>query len=86
VVSSGGGFQTVREDEIPPAVLALAAQGLYAEPTSSIAAAAVPGFERQGLLAAGDTTVMVLSGSGLKAAKTMADIVDARDAAARHQA
>ncbi|MCU1506790.1 MAG: pyridoxal-5-phosphate-dependent protein subunit beta [Microbacteriaceae bacterium] len=86
VVGSGGGFQTVREDEIPPAVLALAAQGLYAEPTSSIAAGAVPGFERQGLLAAGDTTVMVLSGSGLKAAKTMADIVDARDAAARHQA
>jgi threonine synthase len=77
VASSGGGFQTVSEAEIPDAVLSLAALGLYAEPTSSIAAAAVPGFVRQGLLREGETTVMVLTGSGLKAAQTMADI--ARD-------
>jgi threonine synthase len=76
VTSSGGGFQTVSEDEIPDAVLSLAAQGLYAEPTSSIAAAAVPGFVRQGLLRSGETTVMVLTGSGLKAAQTMADIAN----------
>jgi threonine synthase len=78
VVASGGGFQTVSEQQIPAAVLSLAAKGLYAEPTSSIAAAAVPGFVRQGLLHPDDTTVMVLSGSGLKAAQTMASIVDAR--------
>ncbi|MDQ1597642.1 MAG: threonine synthase [Microbacteriaceae bacterium] len=78
VVASGGGFQTVSEQQIPAAVLSLAAKGLYAEPTSSIAAAAVPGFVRQGLLRPDDTTVMVLSGSGLKAAQTMASIVDGR--------
>jgi threonine synthase len=74
VSSSGGGFQTVSEEEIPPAVRTLAAQGLYAEPTSSIVAAALPGFVRQGLIGSGETTVMVLTGSGLKAAQTMAAI------------
>jgi threonine synthase len=74
VSSSGGGFQTVSEEEIPPAVRTLAARGLYAEPTSSIVAAALPGFVRQGLISSGETTVMVLTGSGLKAAQTMAAI------------
>jgi threonine synthase len=78
VAASGGGFQTVAEQLIPGAVLSLAAKGLYAEPTSSIAAAAVPGFVRQGLLRPDETTVMVLSGSGLKAAQTMASILETR--------
>jgi threonine synthase len=74
VSSSGGGFQTVSEEEIPRAVRSLASQGLYAEPTSSIVAAALAGFVRQGLIRTGETTVVVLSGSGLKAAQAMADI------------
>ena len=74
VALSGGGFQTVSEEEIPIAVRSLAAQGLYAEPTSSIVAAALSGFRRQGLVQSGETTVVVLSGSGLKAAQTMAAI------------
>lgn len=77
VASSGGDFQTVPEEEISRAVLSLAAKGLYAEPTSSIVAAAIPGFITRGLVRAGETAVMVLTGSGLKAASTMADI--ARD-------
>lgn len=76
VESSGGGFQTVPEDQIPGSVRLLAAQGLYAEPTSAIVAAAVPGFVQQGLAHPDETTVMVLSGSGLKAAQTMAEIVN----------
>ena len=75
VKDSDGGFQTVAEESIPDAVLTLAAQGLYVEPTSSIVAAAVPGFVRLGLIGAGDTVVMVLTGSGLKAGHTIADIV-----------
>jgi len=74
VRSSGGGFQTVSEDVIPTAVRELAARGLYAEPTSSIVAAALPGFVRQGLVHDNETVVMVLTGSGLKAAQTMAAI------------
>lgn len=76
VADSGGGFQTVPEEQIPRAVKELAAQGLYAEPTSALVAAAVPGFVEQGLLRPGQTTVMVLTGSGLKAAQTMADLVN----------
>lgn len=72
---SGGGFQTVTEDQIRASVRMLAAQGLYAEPTSAIAAAALPGFVTQGLAHANETNVMVLSGSGLKAAQTMADLI-----------
>ena len=75
VKDSDGGFQTIAEESIPDAVLTLAAQGLYVEPTSSIVAAAVPGLVRQGLIGAGDTVVMVLTGSGLKAGHIMADIV-----------
>lgn len=78
VRGSQGGFQAVAEESIPDAVLTLAAQGLYAEPTSSIVAAAVPGFVRQGLIGAGDTVVTVLTGSGLKAGHIMADIVGRR--------
>jgi threonine synthase len=75
VARSAGGFQTVPEDQIPGAVQMLAALGLYAEPTSALVAAAVPGFVRQGLVRPGETTVMVLTGSGLKAAQAMAGIL-----------
>jgi threonine synthase len=83
VRSSGGGFQTVEEDDIPPAMLSLAAKGLYAEPTSSLVAAAIPGFIARGLLNAGETAVTVLTGSGLKAASTMAAIASGLTVAAR---
>ncbi|WP_426518081.1 pyridoxal-phosphate dependent enzyme [Diaminobutyricibacter sp. McL0618] len=76
VRESGGDFQAVAEESIPDAVLTLAAQGLYVEPTSSIVAAAVPGFVHHGMIGPGDTVVMVLTGFGLKAGHTMADIVD----------
>jgi threonine synthase len=79
VSSSGGGFETVSEEQIPRAVRSLAMMGLYAEPTSSIATAALAGFVRQGLLQRGETTVVILTGSGLKSAQTMADIADRRD-------
>lgn len=75
VARSGGGFQTVTEDQIRASVHMLAAQGLYAEPTSAIAAAALPGFITRGLAHSSETNVMVLSGSGLKAATTMADFL-----------
>jgi threonine synthase len=72
---SGGGFQTVTEREIRDSTCMLAAQGLYAEPTSAIAAAALPGFVKRGLAHLSETNVMVLSGSGLKATQTMATIL-----------
>lgn len=74
VARSNGGFQTVTEDQIYVGTRTLAGKGLYAEPTSAIAAAAVSGFLEQNLMDADETTVMVLSGSGLKAGQTMAKI------------
>lgn len=75
VAQSGGGFQTVTEDEIRDSVRMLAARGLYAEPTSAIAAAALPGFVTRGLANPKETNVLVLSGSGLKAAQAMANLL-----------
>jgi threonine synthase len=53
-VASSGGFSDHPGGRIPRAVLSLAAKGLYAEPTSSIVAAAIPGFITRGLVRAGD--------------------------------
>jgi threonine synthase len=75
VSASNGGFQTVSEDEIISATRALVAQGLYTEPTSAMTAAAVPGLVEQKLLSGDETTVLVLTGSGLKAAESMSKIL-----------
>jgi len=68
VSSTGGGFQAISEEQISAATEELAHKGLYAEPTSAMAAAAIPGFIARGLIPAGDATVLVLTGSALKAA------------------
>ena len=67
--------RAVPEDEIAPAVRTLARHGLYAEPTSAIVIAAL-GRRRRRPLAPGETVVTVLTGSGLKAAATMAQILE----------
>jgi threonine synthase len=64
---SGGGAVAVSEDEIVRALMELAAVGLYAEPTSATAAAALPRLLAEGRIGAEETTVVVLTGSGLKA-------------------
>lgn len=67
VNATGGAFQAISEEGISAATEDLAHKGLYAEPTSAMAAAAIPAFIARGLVAAGDTTVLVLTGSALKA-------------------
>ncbi|MEU8823666.1 threonine synthase [Streptomyces sp. NPDC048636] len=69
---SGGDIAAVPEDAIVAAVRRLAAMGLYAEPTSATAAAAVDLFRARGAIRPGETTAVVLTGSGLKATTTMA--------------
>lgn len=61
----------VAEADIFPATRELAARGLYAEPTSSIVVPAIREFLRRGSLRTGETTVVVLTGSALKAADTI---------------
>ncbi|MEV0528581.1 pyridoxal-phosphate dependent enzyme [Streptomyces sp. NPDC050439] len=71
---SGGAACAVPEAKIHAAVRALSARGLYAEPTSSVAAATLDHFIETGAIAPGETTVVVLTGAGLKSAETMASV------------
>jgi threonine synthase len=71
---SGGAAVAVSEGEIRRAVRDLAARGLYAEPTSSVAAAALDRFIADGTIRPGQTTVVVLTGGGLKSAEKMAAV------------
>ncbi|WP_455359802.1 threonine synthase [Streptomyces sp. SYSU K21746] len=68
---SGGDMAAVPEAGIESAVRRLAGMGLYAEPTSATAAAAIEVFRARGAIEPGQTTVVLLTGSGLKAATTM---------------
>lgn len=72
---SGGAGVAVSDAEIEAAVLALSSRGLYAEPTSAVAAAALQRFLADGTIRPGQTTVVVLTGAGLKSADTMAAIL-----------
>ncbi|MCX0242529.1 threonine synthase [Streptomyces drozdowiczii] len=71
---SGGAAYAVPEAEIHAAVRALSARGLYAEPTSSVAAATLDHFIASGEIAPDETTVVVLTGAGLKSAERMAAV------------
>ncbi len=63
---SGGGTVAVQEDEIADASLELSARGLYVEPTSAHAAAAFAQLSADDRIEAGDETVVILTGTGLK--------------------
>ena len=63
---SSGGTIAVAEDEIAKASLDLAAKGLYAEPTCATAAAAFHELVNNGTIKPEETTVVILTGTGLK--------------------
>jgi threonine synthase len=68
----------VSEDEIVGALGALARQGLYVEPTSAAAAAGLLQLLRQRVIAPDQTTVLVLTGSGLKASERIGQLLGLR--------
>jgi threonine synthase len=72
---SGGGTIALTEAEIVAALRRLARQGLFAEPTSASAAAALDKLSGTGTIKASENTVVILTGTGLKAASTVADLV-----------
>ncbi|MFC0627592.1 pyridoxal-phosphate dependent enzyme [Kribbella deserti] len=74
---SGGDLAAIPEAGIAGAVRRLASVGLYAEPTSATAAAAIEVFRARGQIRPGETTVVILTGSGLKATTRMAEVFDA---------
>ena len=74
---SGGATIAVSEAEIEAALFELARIGLYAEPTSALAAAALTRLLEDRVIQPGETTVLVLTGSGLKATQRIGELMGA---------
>jgi len=68
---TNGVLETVTEAEIWSAFESLAALGLYVEPTSATAAAALSKLLEQGTINPTDSVVLYLTGNGLKATETI---------------
>jgi threonine synthase len=76
---SNGHATPVQEADLRTATLTLAATGLYVEPTSAQVVAALAQFAREGHVTAGDSVVLILTGSGLKAGDAMARLLTEPD-------
>ncbi|MGH6799104.1 MAG: pyridoxal-phosphate dependent enzyme [Roseiarcus sp.] len=74
---SGGATVAVSELEIETALFELGRIGLYVEPTSAIAAAAFTRLLKRGVIQPGETTVLVLTGSGLKTTQRIDELMGA---------
>ena len=72
---SEGGVVAIAEEEIAPALAALGRLGLFVEPTAATAGAALTRLLSDRTITAGQTTVAVLTGSGLKAADRIGELL-----------
>ena len=72
---SKGGVVAVPEEEIAPALAALGGLGLFVEPTAATAGAALTRLLSDGTITPDQTTVAVLTGSGLKAADRIGQLI-----------
>jgi threonine synthase len=70
-----GGAVMLSEAEIAEATLGLARAGIYVEPTSAQAAAAFGKLLETGTITPEQTTVLVMTGTGLKATPRIADLL-----------
>ena len=75
VRDSGGSIVAVEEAEIVQALRELARRGLYVEPTSAVAAAGLSRLLASGVIRPQEYTVLVLTGSGLKASATIGELL-----------
>ena len=75
VRESGGAVVAVSEAEIVDALRDLARRGLYVEPTSATAAAGLTRLLASGAIRPDETTVLVLTGSGLKSSATTGELL-----------
>jgi threonine synthase len=78
VRQSGGAIVAVGESEIITALHDLARKGLYVEPTSAAGVAGLTRLVASGAIKPRDTTVMVLTGSGLKASERIGELLQLR--------
>jgi threonine synthase len=75
VRESGGAVVAVDEAEIVEALAGLARKGFYVEPTSAAAAAGLGRLLESGAIRPDETTVLVLTGSGLKASAAVGELL-----------
>jgi threonine synthase len=75
VRASGGAVVAVSEAEIVAALRDLAHRGLYVEPTAAAAAAGLTRLLADGVIRPDETTVLVLTGSGLKASALTGELL-----------
>ena len=75
LTGSGGGAVLLSEQEIAAEVLALARMGVYVEPTCAQAAAAFGKLLADGRIGVDEVTVIVLTGTGLKATPRIAELL-----------
>ncbi len=75
LAESRGGAVMVSEQEIAQATLDLARTGIYVEPTCAQAAAAFARLLEAGTITPDQTTVIVLTGTGLKATPRIAELL-----------
>jgi threonine synthase len=74
---SRGATVALSEAEIEKALFELGRMGLYAEPTSALAAAALTKLIERGVVQPGETTVVVMTGAGLKATWRIGELMGA---------
>lgn len=72
---SGGAVVGAPESDIAGAVLALGRRGLFVEPTSATALVGLSRLIDEGRISRGETTIVILTGSGLKAAPVIGDLL-----------
>lgn len=77
---SKGWAQAVSEEDITGALHALWSQGLYVEPTAAVGAATFCVAVREGKPIPEGDSVILLTGSGLKATETIGQILGKSDA------
>jgi threonine synthase len=75
VRGTGGTIVAVEEAEIVHALRELARRGLYVEPTAAAAAAGLTRLLTSGVIRPQEQTVLVLTGSGLKASATIGELL-----------
>jgi threonine synthase len=75
VRESGGAIVAVSESEIVAALRDLARTGVYVEPTSAAGAAGLTKLIASGTVKPNETTVLVLTGSGLKASERIGELL-----------
>ena len=78
VRDSGGAIVAVSEADIVAALGTLARSGLYVEPTSAAAAAGLSHLVRSDIIQRDQSTVLVLTGTGLKASERIGQLLNFR--------